>query len=487
MKKKILWALAAGVISAALIGLGGCSKRTSGEETGSEVTVESSSEESKETTGAETTESTEETENLKPEESLEATETLVQQKIVTATDIHYLAEEFSGNRCESFMSYVKSGDGQVLQYSWEVLDAFIEDMLSESPDLVILSGDLTLNGEKKSHEELAEKLQVLTKADIPVIVIPGNHDINNHLAQRFTTDGSEKVDSVTAEEFAEIYAEYGYDEAESRDPASLSYVYILDDYYRILMLDSCQYDPRNLVGGHITRETYDWIDEKLDEAWEEGAQIISVSHHNLLDQSGVSRDFYDNCTIEHNEELVERLENIEVRLHLSGHLHLQHYMGNDSDGIQEVITGSLVMAPCRYGVVSIMDSGDYIYQAKTTDVEGWAKTHGYKNKDLLYFSSFSENFLRQVTYKNAVLDLRKYTADGKLHLSDERIEEMARFYAELCVHYYGGRMFKIADTMRTEKAFEYWNNVEYVSDLSDFLKNILEDDAKDFSYLEIPY
>ena len=189
------------------------------------------------------------------------------------------------------MSSVESGDGRVLQYGWEILDAFIDDVVEQKPDLVILTGDLTMNGEKQSHEELAQKLETLSENGIEVAVIPGNHDINNPYARKFTSDGTVKTDSITADEFAQIYSDFGYVAADSRDPASLSYLYKLDDYYWLLMLDSCQYDPVNRVGGMIRGETYDWMEKQLESAWEEGAQVITVSHHNLLDQSGVSREF----------------------------------------------------------------------------------------------------------------------------------------------------------------------------------------------------
>jgi len=127
-------------------------------------------------------------------------EDFVQQKIVIATDLHYLAEDLAGNRCPAFMTMTKNGDGRVLQYGWEILDAFLDDMVEEKPDLVILSGDLTLNGERKSHEELAEKLEVLLEHDIEVAVIPGNHDINNPQARRFHGNSSEKTESITPKE-----------------------------------------------------------------------------------------------------------------------------------------------------------------------------------------------------------------------------------------------------------------------------------------------
>ena len=52
----------------------------------------------------------------------------------------------------------------MLEYGWEVMDAFLDDMKKEDPDLLILSGDLTLDGEKASHEELAELLEGLSEA-----------------------------------------------------------------------------------------------------------------------------------------------------------------------------------------------------------------------------------------------------------------------------------------------------------------------------------
>lgn len=431
-------------------------------------------------------ESEEEIEPEGPAGALEEDD-FVQKKIIVATDLHYLAEDLAGNRGPTFMEVAKQSDGRVLQYGWEILDAFLDDVLKEKPDLVLLTGDLTLNGERESHEELAEKLSVLTDNHIEVAVIPGNHDINNPYAWAYAADGVKPVESITAEDFASIYADCGYIAADSRDPGSLSYLYKLDDYYWLLCLDSCQYDPTNLVGGMIRRETYAWMEEIMKEAWEQGAQIISVTHHNLLDQSGVSREFDDDCTIEHNEELVELLSDNEVRLHLSGHLHLQHYLEDEDSGITEMVTGSLVMAPCHYGVLNIWNNGTLQYDAKEVDVDGWAERNHYRMKDLSDFKEYSERFLSEVSYANAVRDLETHVQKGKISLRETEIDEMASFYAKMCVYYFGGRMYEIADQVEQEPAYQKWMEVEYASDLSDFLRNILQDDAKDFSTLTIPY
>ena len=63
---------------------------------------------------------------------------------------------------------------------------------------------------------------------------------------------------------------------------------------------------------------------------------------------------------------------------------------------------------------------------------------------------------------------------------------MASYYADLCVNYYEGRMYQIEEAAKENPVLEDWNKIGYVSELSDFLQNILEDEAKDYGHLKIP-
>ena len=92
----------------------------------------------------------------------------------------------------------------------------------KKPQAVILSGDLTFNGEKLSHQKLAQKLRRLTEAGIDVWVIPGNHDLNNSAAASFSQDQARRVESVSAAEFSAIYQNLTNRKAISQDPNSLS-------------------------------------------------------------------------------------------------------------------------------------------------------------------------------------------------------------------------------------------------------------------------
>lgn len=79
-------------------------------------------------------------------------------EIVIATDIHYLAKELT-DFGPAFEEMVQSGDGKAITYVWEITDAFLEEVIARKPQALILSGDLTLEGEQLSHEALAKKIK----------------------------------------------------------------------------------------------------------------------------------------------------------------------------------------------------------------------------------------------------------------------------------------------------------------------------------------
>lgn len=399
-------------------------------------------------------------------------------KIVVASDIHYLARDLTDFQ-KGFQYSADHGDGKVMQYIWEITDAFVEEVKNERPDLVVLSGDLTYEGEKESHVEFAGKLKEIEKAGIPVIVIPGNHDINNSNAVQFVGDTSLGAENITPEEFEEIYQDFGYNEAVSRDPASLSYVYQVNDYTRAMMLDTCQYDPKNLVGGMIGDDTYDWIEEQMEEARNLGMNVIPVGHHNLLDESEV---YLQDCTIEHSEQLIDQLESWDVPLFLSGHLHVQHYMRSNNDsGIYEVVTSSLSTPPCQYGILNYGDDGGFRYHTKSLDMKGWARKTGSTDKNLLNFDTFGKKFLSKVFYNQAQDEFERLdTFDG---LTRNQKDQMAKVYSELNVACYAGKVVEIRDKAMAKSGYKMWEEDAYPSILSQYLEWIAADGTKDYNVL----
>ena len=100
------------------------------------------------------------------------------KSIIVLSDIHVMAPQLLEERGSAFDNYL-SQDPKLLEYSNEVLEYLVGETLQRNPDLVIIPGDLTKDGELVSHQLVVSILSSLRSAGIPVIVVPGNHDIDN--------------------------------------------------------------------------------------------------------------------------------------------------------------------------------------------------------------------------------------------------------------------------------------------------------------------
>ncbi|MCC8027042.1 MAG: metallophosphoesterase [Clostridium sp.] len=407
------------------------------------------------------------------------------KRIVIMTDIHYLASSLT-DKGDMFQSMVEHGDGKLTNYVWEITDAALEEVQLLSPDVLVLSGDLTLQGEKKSHGELAKKLEEVEKNGTAVVVIPGNHDINNHSAAVYSGGDRYPAEPTTPEDFARIYGRFGYEEAYSRDGKSLSYTYDLDPSMRLLMLDTCQYTPRNRVGGMIKTETYEWIEKQLADAREQGVILLPIAHHNLLDQSKV---YVDDCTIEHSSELIDMLESENIPLFLSGHLHVQHFMQNNDIGIYEIVTSSLSTPPCQYGVLEYMENESFSYYTKQVDIEKWARKHQMTDENLLNFNTYSPPSLNRIFYNQAYDAMKnsreEETGDIFVQLTETEKQQMSRVYADINSACYGGKAYQVVEEAVKQPGYKLWQEYCYPIIPYEYLEYIVEDAVKDYNYLSV--
>lgn len=210
--------------------------------------------------------------------------------IYIASDIHYLDKGLYDSG-EAFQKYTENANGRNFLYIDEVVDAFAYEIKNKKPDILIISGDLTNNGEKESHLKLAEKLKKLEdSSNTRVFVIPGNHDIDNPWARSFEDSKQVLADNISPEDFEKIYQDFGYKEAISKDGTTLSYIVAASDDLWLLMLDTNEYSLNREYGvpmtnGVILDETQNWIEKCSMLANENNARIVTVMHHNLLTHS----------------------------------------------------------------------------------------------------------------------------------------------------------------------------------------------------------
>ena len=398
-------------------------------------------------------------------------------RIILATDIHYQSHDAEDDG-KAFQNFVENCDGKVVEYLPQLLEAFLDEVIAEHPTALVLSGDITMNGEKINHEELGARLARVMDAGIQVLVIPGNHDINNPNAALYFGDWKTPAEQVTGEEFYEIYRRYGSDQAFSRDSASLSYAYALDEKNWVIMIDSAQYNPTNKVVGRIQDETLSWMDGILAQAKEQGIFVLPIAHHNLLAQS---RMYPTECVMENSPAIIDLFQKYELPLFMSGHLHVQRIRQHRSGpgaptneyGIQEIITDAMSIPPCQYGTLTWKMDGSLEYATRSVDVSAWAKKNNISDENLLNFPEWSHEYIETLIANQIRRQIR--------NLGEDIISSMSSLYAQVYMDYYAGRKIDKKAVSET-KGYRFWERNLPDSRLLDEINRMMDDADRDNNY-----
>lgn len=355
-----------------------------------------------------------------------------------ASDIHYLDQSLTDGK-EAFQSFIWSGDAKHLDYIDNILDAFTCDIEKEKPDILIICGDLTNNGEKASHQTLAKKLKRIQEVGTSVYIIPGNHDISNPWARCFESTGQYPVETICDKGFREIYGEFGYNEAISRDEHTLSYLAAPSENLWLLMLDSNQY-KNNMesncpnADGTINPKTIPWIKKCLKMADKKNAQIIAVMHHSLLNHNDLKNQ---NCTIANKEDVLKLFRKYNVQLTFTGHIHVQHIATCEKGKypIYDIATSCLAVYPQKYGILKYSSTQGFHYRTAQVDLERWARENGIPDEEIKRFREYSKSFFSEAALRRAHNLLRNLS-----DYSGEEKQLMAETLATLDVEYFQGTL-----------------------------------------------
>lgn len=291
---------------------------------------------------------------------LEAAPAYPETSFVVFSDLH-IYDPALGTEGQAFENYL-ADDRKLLRESTEIMDAAVAAIENEKASLVLVPGDLTKDGELSSHELVAGYLSQLEASGKRVYVIPGNHDVKNGHSFKYVGDKTERVPNITPAEFAQIYDEFGYNEALYRDPASLSYIAELQAGLWLFALDSCLYrdnieGEEPITDGKFSAATLEWIEGMLEKAARENKAVIVMLHHGIVEHYvGQEKNFGD-YVLDDFHAVSKLLAMYNARLVFTGHYHAQDITvvrwPETNKFVFDIETGSLVTYPVPYRVVSI--------------------------------------------------------------------------------------------------------------------------------------
>jgi 3',5'-cyclic AMP phosphodiesterase CpdA len=292
-------------------------------------------------------------------------------KIAVLSDLHYMDPSLLKADGSAFQMYLMQ-DPKLLAQSGAILQEILRNLVAERPDLVLITGDLTKDGELVSHRSLLRQLQILSANHIKVLVVPGNHDINNPDATVFDGDNSTSVASITPDKFKSLYTDYGYKTAISKDPNSLSYVSEPFKDLRILALDANEYYNNTplfcVVAGNIKEATMEWAKMQLADAKAKGKTVIGMMHHGIVEHFIGESVIFPDYLVNNWNDKADELTKAGLKVIFTGHFHANdatlHTSGNLS--LIDIETGSPVIYHSPFRIVRLDNNKLYV---KTKHVE----------------------------------------------------------------------------------------------------------------------
>jgi len=309
-------------------------------------------------------------------------------RIVVISDPHLLSPQLvsPGQAIE----HADAGEVKMMALSDDIMMAVFDSIIAINPRAVLVTGDLTHNGERLSHQRMAWHLSRLAAHGIKPLVIPGNHDCNNPYACRFDCDSTSPVSTITRDEFAVIYCDYGYGDGSQRDPASLSYCCEPVKGLVVIGIDSNMDELNTLTSrgdsvnayhnaGRVKPETLQWVVEQAQRARSQGKMVIAMMHHHLIPHFDRQDQLLPNYIIKNHDEVANQFMQAGIHAIFTGHLHVTdaatfHDKGR-TDSIVDIATGSSIVYPFALRIATL----DGKHKTLSIDTHGISATQSCPN------------------------------------------------------------------------------------------------------------
>lgn len=298
-------------------------------------------------------------------------------RIAVMSDLHYLSPDMIADT-EDF-EHAFNSDRKLLKESSSVLHEMLERVRADKPDILLVSGDLTKDGEQECHAALAKQLQQLQQ-DVPglkIYVINGNHDIRNYNAKNFNTADGKAVPATRTEpeDFKQIY-DFVYSDptviatftpAEGNKAGGLSYVARPVEGLTIIAMDTCRYssdntsngDDEHETSGAISADLEKWVIEQTAAAKARGDLVVGLEHHGLVPHFDVQPTILPMYLVNGYERIAQEYADAGMSVVFTGHMHavdIAAMTTKAGNTFYDIETGSALTYPCPVRFVDLRRS-----------------------------------------------------------------------------------------------------------------------------------
>lgn len=300
-------------------------------------------------------------------------------KIAVMSDDHYLSPSMIRDTAD--YTTALNSDRKMFAESDAILRTMLDAVRQDKPDVLLISGDLTKDGEQECHKALAKALQQLQR-DVPglkVYVINGNHDIRNADALNFNTADGKAVPATRTEpeDFKRIYdfiysdptVIATYTPPAGKEAGGLSYVARPADGYTLIAIDTGRYSADNTSNGKNEHETSgaisadleQWVIAQIKAAKARGDVVLGMQHHGLIAHFDVQPTILPMYLVNNYERLTQEYADAGMSVMFTGHSHAVDIASATTaagNTIYDIETGSGLTYPSPLRFVELRRSAD---------------------------------------------------------------------------------------------------------------------------------
>lgn len=337
-------------------------------------------------------------------------------KFYLISDPHFFATELgcSGEEYEDFMHYEQKCFAETESINNSVF-AWLKN--ADEADTLLIAGDLSFNGERKSHEKFLKLLYELKDSGKKIFVVTADHDFKYTDGETFAfpETGRYSPERTKRDELFDMYRDFGFGDAIAADRENLSYVAQLGDGVRLLCIN-CDYKEKGKY--YFKDEQLKWIKQQTEKAREDNQTMIAMCHYPILPGQPLFQ-LISPMMIKDAYEFAALLADEGVKMIFTGHMHNQsiNFIETEKGNrLYDITTGAIIADPAFIRHVTVTDGKAEIKSIPTPDFQ-------WDTDDCKKY--LSDMFDRMIV--NVLTDLRDDTkrAMRKFHLEEKPSTEKA--------------------------------------------------------------